>query len=96
MTRFFLSREAEHDLDGIKAFLEEKAGAAVARRVLLNIVQAIRFLAAHPLAGHLRENLRPLPIRFWPAGSYLISYEPSTPIEVLRVIHGARDVTKLV
>ena len=95
MTRFILSPQAERDLDAIKAYLVEQAGAAIARNVLLRIVQAIRFVAAHPQLGHLREDLRDPPTRFWSAYSYVIIYDPSTPIEVLRVILGARDVTKL-
>jgi plasmid stabilization system protein ParE len=67
----------------------------VARKVLHKIVQAIRFLATHPLAGHLREDLWAPPTRFWTVHSYLIIYDPSTPIEVLRVIHAARDVARM-
>jgi toxin ParE1/3/4 len=95
VTRFIRSPQAERDLDAIKAYLVEQAGAAVARGVLLKVVQAIRFLASHPKSGHLREELSDPPTRFWSTYSYVIIYDPSTPIEVLRVIHGARDVTRL-
>jgi len=94
--RFVFAPEAERDLDQIETFLVERAGSAVARGVLRKIVQGFRFLAAHPLAGHVREDLLRPSARLWPVYSYVIIYEPSTPIKILRVIHGARDVTKLV
>lgn len=46
--------------------------------------------------GHLREDLTRRPFRFWPVYSYLIVYRPETrPIQILRVLHGARDVKSL-
>lgn len=35
-------------------------------------------------------------LRFWPVYSYLIIYRPnSEPIEVVRVLHGARDISAI-
>ncbi len=46
--------------------------------------------------GHLREDLAEEPLRFWPVYSYLIIYRPdSRPLEIVRVLHGARDVRNL-
>lgn len=58
-------------------------------------------LAAMPGMGRLREFGRPdlADVRSWPVGGfndYLIFYRPTaTGIDVLRVIHGARDVDAL-
>jgi antitoxin ParD1/3/4/toxin ParE1/3/4 len=56
----------------------------------------MKLLAQHPLLGHLREDLADEPLRFWPVYSYLIIYRAEKrPIQVVRVLHGARDVKRL-
>jgi antitoxin ParD1/3/4/toxin ParE1/3/4 len=53
----------------------------------------MRRLAQMPGLGHLREELSDEPVRFFPVYSYLIIYRPETdPLEIVRVLHGARDV----
>jgi plasmid stabilization system protein ParE len=53
----------------------------------------MEFLGGSPEAGHFREDLTDKPVKFWPVFSYLIVYDPERrPIEVLRVLHGARDL----
>lgn len=55
-----------------------------------------RFLASAPEAGQHREDLTDAPLKFWTAFSYLVVYDPTKrPIELIRVIHGARDVPSL-
>lgn len=51
-------------------------------------------LAKNPNIGHQRVDLTSRPdVLFWPVRSYLILYRPSpTPLEILRVLHGRRDV----
>src|SRR5262245_51588403 len=94
--RYVLSRPAEKDLDQITAYLAQEGGTAVARRVLREIRGALRFLGLHPEVGHFREDLTQEPLRFWAVYSYLIIYDPAKrPIEVARIIHGARDVSAL-
>jgi plasmid stabilization system protein ParE len=91
--RYVLSEPATHDLDLIKSYLVEHAGVPVARHVLREIRNALQFLATRPGVGHLREDLTDQPVKFWPVFSYLIIYNPaSRPLEVLRVLHAARDV----
>ena len=48
-----------------------------------------------PGLGHLREDLADEPLRFWPVYAFLIIYRPARPLEVLRVLHAARDVRRL-
>ncbi len=96
MPRFILSPEAEHDLDLIKTYLLESAGLSVARKVLRELQEAIRFLASQPDAGHFREDLTDAPVRFWSVFSYLVVYDPrKRPIEIVRVLHGNRDVAAI-
>ncbi len=68
----------------------------VAQSTLKKIKEAIEFLSRAPGAGHLREDLTDRPIKFWPVFSYLIIYDPATrPVEILRVVHGNRDIASL-
>lgn len=67
-----------------------------ARRVRLQIFDACQRLAANPGAGHSQEYLTDKPVRFWPVGSYLVIYNPARkPVEIVRVVHGARDLPSL-
>jgi toxin ParE1/3/4 len=94
--RYVLSEPAVHDLDAIKTYLIDRAGASVARHVLREVRSALQFLATRPGVGHAREDLTDLPVRFWPVFSYLVIYNPDTsPLEVLRVLHAARDVAAI-
>jgi plasmid stabilization system protein ParE len=57
---------------------------------------ACQRLADKPDLGHFRRNLTEKPVRFFLGRTnYLIVYDPaSEPLEVLRVLHGARDVAR--
>ena len=60
------------------------------------IKDAIVFLGDTPGAGHLREDLTDDALKFWSVYSYLVIYDPATrPIEIMRVIHGSREVSAL-
>ncbi len=92
MGRYLLTPETEQDLNDIKAYLSREGGNRVARHVLREMRQALRFLGRHPEAGHRREDLTDAPLRFWTVFSYLIVYDPAKrPIEVIRIIHGSRN-----
>jgi plasmid stabilization system protein ParE len=94
--RYLLTPEAERDLDDIKRYLVRQGGARVARYVLREIREALRFLASMPEAGHRREDLTDASVKFWTVFSYLVVYDSAKrPIEILNVIHGARDVPPL-
>ena len=96
MPRYLLTAEAERDLDEIKRYLVRQGGPRVARYVPREIREAFRFLASTPEAGHRPEDLTDAPVKFWTVFSYLVVYDPAKrPIEILNVIHGARDVPAL-
>jgi plasmid stabilization system protein ParE len=95
MSRYQISRPARQDLIDIRNFIA-KDNRAAARKVLTRIRAACRMLAKRPQVGHLRTDLASEPLRFWPVYSYLIIYRPgSRPIEVVRVLHGARDISAI-
>lgn len=95
MKRFKLSPEAARDIREIWAYITEdsiKAG----RRVRLLIFDACQRIAGNPGIGHSRKDLTDKPVLFWPVGSYLIIYNPArTPVEIVRVVHGARNLPSL-
>ena len=76
MPGYILSPESRDDLREIRDYLASRGGRRLARYVLQEITAAFRLLASHPEAGHLRNDLTPLPVKFWPVFSYLIVYDP--------------------
>jgi antitoxin ParD1/3/4/toxin ParE1/3/4 len=96
MKRFVLSQPAKRDLGEIKNYLVEKAGPTTTRRVMKDIRSALVLLGSEPGAGHVREDLTSRPVKFWPIYSYLIVYDPDTkPLQVIRVLHGMRDIKEI-
>ncbi len=96
MENFQLTPEAINDLFEIWDYINRDNREA-ADRVEEGILGACNFLANSPLAGHVRQDLAPLPFRFWvvrPYSKYLIVYNPEKkPLQIVRIIHGARDVS---
>ena len=93
MQRYGLSVRAERDLNEIIAYLIDEAGPATARKILREIREAIRLLAAYPGPGRYRTDITDRPLRFWLVRSYLIIYDPRPkPSEIVRIVHGSRDV----
>jgi antitoxin ParD1/3/4/toxin ParE1/3/4 len=94
MKPFRLSPEAARDVREIWAYIAADSIKA-ARRVRLQIFDACQSLAENPGVGHSREDLTDKPVLFWPVGSYLIVYTARKPVEIVRVLHGARDIPSL-
>ncbi|HVS10079.1 MAG TPA: type II toxin-antitoxin system RelE/ParE family toxin [Planctomycetota bacterium] len=92
MSPFRLTPSAERDLEEIVGYIASEAGPARAESVRMKIVEAARRLADMPSMGHGREDLTVRPVLFWTVHDFLIVYRPETsPLEVIRVLHGARD-----
>lgn len=93
--RFLLTPAARSDLIEIDEYLRRESMRA-ATRVLARLRDQMRRLAERPGMGHLREDLADEKLRFWPVYSYLIIYRADVrPIQVVRVLHGARDARSL-
>lgn len=92
---YVLSSEAISNIDEICSFIaDDNEGAAV--RVFAAFEHAFELLAERPGVGHTRDDLTERPVKFWPVYSYLIVYDPAnTPTRIIAVLHGARDVEKL-
>jgi toxin ParE1/3/4 len=95
VTRYLLSPEAKADIGEIRDYLVSKGGPRLARYILREMTEAFRLLAANPEAGHHRDDLTPLPVKFWPVFSYLIVYQAADPLAIVRVLHGRRDVAAI-
>jgi toxin ParE1/3/4 len=86
--------KALEDLAGIWAFIAE-GSPRQADAFAAAIDREIRALARHPLIGRARPELL-TDLRSLPYGRYLIFYLPrKRGIEVVRVLHGARDLKPL-
>ncbi len=86
--------QAEEDLIEIWIYIaQDNPGAA--DRMLDNIEQRFHALADNPLIGQLRPDIAP-ELRYFSVGKYLILYR-TVPggVQIVRVIHGARDVSRL-
>jgi plasmid stabilization system protein ParE len=94
MKGFKLSPEAASDIRQIWAYIAAD-NVRAARRIRLQILNACRRLAANPGIGHRREDLTDKPVLFWPVGSYLIIYAIRKHVEIVRVLHAARDIPDL-
>ncbi len=94
MKRYRLTPEAEKDLDEISDFIATDDPVAAIR--LLDSIEAnCRALAEMPGTGRGREELA-ANLRSSHVGKYIIFYRPEDEgIEVVRVIHGHRDIPRL-
>lgn len=95
MGRFVLTPAARADLNEIFDYISRDNPDA-AHRVLEELRAAMQKLARMPDMGHFRRDLVSGPLRFWSVYSYLIIYRPEArPLQVVRVLHGARDVQRI-
>ena len=65
----------------------------------IEIIATCRRLAKHPLVGTKRQDITPLPVRFWTLpkfSNYVIVYRSdTTPLQVVAVLHGKGDLKKV-
>lgn len=94
MKRYHLTPEAARDLDEIASFIAEDNPPA-ALGLIDEIEKKCQAIAEMPGIGRMREELAP-DLRGSLVGKYVIFYRPSAEgVEIIRVIHGARDIPKL-
>jgi plasmid stabilization system protein ParE len=91
MRRYSLSHGALNDIGLIVDYIAARNPPA-ARRLRDDLFGAFTLLAENPLIGHHRPGITDLPLRFWRVGSYLIVYSEAEPIEIVRVLHGRRNI----
>ncbi|HYU47207.1 MAG TPA: type II toxin-antitoxin system RelE/ParE family toxin [Terriglobales bacterium] len=98
MEKYQITPEAVRDLFEIWNFISQDNPEA-ADRVEEAVFRACDLLAESPLAGRVRKDLTPLPLRFWvvqPYSKYMIVYDPEKkPLRVIRILHGARNLPSI-
>jgi plasmid stabilization system protein ParE len=91
MSDYRFTPQAVGDLLDLWSFIAQDNPTA-ADRVAEAIFGACDFLADSPLAGRVRKELTPLPVRFWvvqPYSNYLIVYDrENKPLRIIRIVHG--------
>jgi toxin ParE1/3/4 len=94
MSRVRLSIEASRDLEEIEGYISQDNPDAAARLILL-VREKCELLSEQPGIGRDRSDVRS-GLRGFPIGNYVIFYQPANDgIEVIRVLHGARDIPEL-
>jgi toxin ParE1/3/4 len=91
MTRYRVSKQAERDLDQIFLYWVERAGEAVADRLIDGIMDRFWLLGEHPDVGRPCEDIAE-GVKCFPAGKYLIYYRRTRRgVDILHIFHGAQD-----
>lgn len=91
-----LSRAAEQDLEELLAYVSEQSGPSRALKVHQKFVAAFEQLAEMPRSGSKRTELTGERIRWWLVFNWIVLYDgESAPIMVLRVIHSARAIERI-
>jgi toxin ParE1/3/4 len=92
--RLRVTLQAKNDVDQIHDHIAlDKPSAA--RRWLQRMRQQFKFLAKNPGVGEARDDLRPQ-LRGVSVGNYVVFFRVSGEVlEIVRVVHGARDVGQL-
>jgi toxin ParE1/3/4 len=96
VSRYILAPAAANDLTQIWRYIRHERSEPIADRVEEVILEKMVALAGAPGIGHRRRDLTAAEVRFFPVFSYLIVYRPGTkPLQMVAVLHGARDVLAL-
>jgi toxin ParE1/3/4 len=92
---FIVSPLAQQDLDSIWDYYVERNLEEVGNKLIIEITQRFFLLLQYPEIGRERNDLI-LYLRSFAVKDYLIFYLPATEgIEILRVIKGSRNISKL-
>lgn len=95
MKAFRLTAEAAADISEIFGYIVENSIDA-AQHVISEIYDQMNKLVRNPQLGHKRRYLTSRELLFWPVYSYLVIYQPNTkPINIIALLHGSRDVKKV-
>lgn len=94
MAGFRRTAEAENDLLSIWRYIAGDNPEA-ATRILRNIDEKCALLGENPKLGPARPDIA-ADLRYFTSGNYLILYrEVSDGVEIVRVLHGARNLTDI-
>jgi plasmid stabilization system protein ParE len=98
MSAYALTPLAKADIFDIWSYIAEDSEDA-ANRVEQAIYDACAFVSEGPMRGHSRRDLTPRALRFWTLTRYpncTVVYRPETaPLQVVAVLHGKRNIRRL-
>ncbi len=95
MKPYLVAPEAESDLQQIWRYLLVEAGLETANRIQNELLDAFEGLADIPGKGHRRPDLTRLNVLFFSVYQYMIVYREAAVVEIVGVLHGKRDVKRL-
>lgn len=96
MDPFHLTEDAILDIDAIWLYLLERESLETADRIVTELFKGFFKLGRAPNSGHRRPDLTGRPVLFYKVFSYLVIYQPgSTPLQILAVLHGKRNVKRI-
>jgi plasmid stabilization system protein ParE len=95
MSSYVVSPQADEDIFEIWRYLCQKASLDVANRVEEEIYSAFEALNRHPGLGHKRSDLTSHAVLFFTVYSYMIVYRVEARLEIVRVLHGRRNVRQI-
>lgn len=84
------------DLGDILVYLADEAGPQVAYRRRVQLFAKFARLAEYPGLGHHRSDLTSHPVVFFTVDPYVVIFDRDvTPIVIHAVLHGARNVKRV-
>jgi plasmid stabilization system protein ParE len=93
---FQLTEEAILDIDAIWLYLLGRENLETADRIVTNLFKGFYKLADNPRIGHRRADLTSRRVLFYKVFSYLVIFDPdSRPLQILGVLHGKRNVSRI-
>jgi plasmid stabilization system protein ParE len=94
MRPYVFTEEAELDLYLASDYIARSSPAS-ALRWEAKILESCYHLADWPQIGRIRPEYAPSPCRVYVVGDYLIYNPLEDPLQVLAILHGARNLRKL-
>lgn len=97
VSRYHLAAEAKNELDEIWLYVARESGnIQIASSLIDNITDRFQLLAQNPELGRRRDYDLQLNLRSFAVGNYVIFYRHAGQgIRILHVLHGSRDITRL-
>jgi plasmid stabilization system protein ParE len=92
---YLVAPEAEDDLRQIWRYLLGEAGLAIANRIQGELLDTFEGLANVPGKGHRCPDLTGRDALFFSVYQYMIVYRQAANVEIVAVLHGKRDVKRL-
>ena len=93
---YVIDSVAREDMRGILRYIWRDNPLA-SKQMSVRFYDAFSTLGDSPYIGQRREELTSLSVHFWPVHpNYMIVYNPSSdPIQILRILHSARDLARI-